>query len=84
MLEVLGRIWRSPSGRLGLVATLIIVFGGLAAPLVATHMPNQIDVAARMAPPSPENIPGFCLSVRAWPVSWRVTSRSEAWCRSGR
>ena len=52
MLDVLSRIWRSPSGRLGLIATLIVVIGGLAAPLLATHMPNQIDVAARMAPPS--------------------------------
>ena len=47
MLDVLRRIWRSPSGRLGLIATLIVVLGGLAAPLIATHMPNQIDVAAR-------------------------------------
>ena len=54
MLDVLSRIWRSPSGRLGLVATLIVVLGGLAAPLIATHMPNQIDVAARMSPPSAE------------------------------
>ena len=52
MLEVLRRIWSSPSGRIGLVATLVIVFAGLAAPLIATHMPNQIDVAARMSPPS--------------------------------
>ena len=52
MLDVLRRIWRSPSGRLGLIATLIVVLGGLAAPLIATHMPNQIDVAARMSPPS--------------------------------
>jgi peptide/nickel transport system permease protein len=52
MLDVLSRIWRSPSGRLGLIATLIVVIGGLAAPLLATHMPNQIDVAARMTPPS--------------------------------
>jgi peptide/nickel transport system permease protein len=52
MLDVLTRIWRSPSGRLGLIATLIVVIGGLAAPLIATHMPNQIDVAARMTPPS--------------------------------
>ena len=52
MLDVLSRIWRSPSGRLGLIATLIVVIGGLAAPLIATHMPNQIDVAARMTPPS--------------------------------
>jgi peptide/nickel transport system permease protein len=52
MLEVLGRIWSSPSGRIGLIATLIVVLGGIAAPLIATHMPNQIDVAARMSPPS--------------------------------
>lgn len=52
MLDTLRRIWRSPSGRLGLIATLIVVAGGLAAPLIATHMPNQIDVAARMSPPS--------------------------------
>jgi peptide/nickel transport system permease protein len=52
MLVVLGRIWRSPGGRLGLIATFLVVFSGLAAPLLATHMPNQIDVAHRMAPPS--------------------------------
>jgi peptide/nickel transport system permease protein len=52
MLDVFSRIWRSPSGRLGLIATLVVVLGGVAAPLIATHMPNQIDVAARMAPPS--------------------------------
>jgi peptide/nickel transport system permease protein len=52
MLDVLRRIWSSPSGRVGLIATLIVVLGGIAAPLIATHMPNQIDVAARMSPPS--------------------------------
>ena len=30
MLDILRRIWRSPSGRIGLVATLIVVLGGLA------------------------------------------------------
>ena len=52
MLDVFRRIWRSPSGRLGLIAALIVIFGGLAAPLLATHLPNQIDVAARLTPPS--------------------------------
>jgi peptide/nickel transport system permease protein len=52
MADILRRIWGSPSGRLGLIATLLVVLAGLAAPLIATHMPNQIDVAARMAPPS--------------------------------
>jgi peptide/nickel transport system permease protein len=52
MLDVLRRIWSSPSGRIGLVATLIVVLGGIAAPLIAAYMPNQIDVAARMSPPS--------------------------------
>jgi peptide/nickel transport system permease protein len=51
-VEVLRRIWKSPSGRLGLIATLLVVVGGLAAPLLATHMPNQLDVAARLTPPS--------------------------------
>ena len=51
-MEVLRRIWKSPSGRLGLIATLLVVVGGLAAPLLATHMPNQLDVAARLTPPS--------------------------------
>jgi len=55
MLDVFSRIWRSPSGRLGLIATLVVVLGGVAAPLIATHMPNQIDVAARMAPPSADH-----------------------------
>jgi peptide/nickel transport system permease protein len=52
MRDVFRRIWRSPSGRLGLIATLIIVLGGIAAPLIATHQPNAIDVAARLTPPS--------------------------------
>lgn len=52
MMDILRRIWRSPSGRIGLIATLLVVIGGLAAPLIATHMPNQIDVAARLTPPS--------------------------------
>ena len=52
MVDILRRVWRSPSGRLGLIATLIVVLAGLAAPLIATHLPNQIDVAARMSPPS--------------------------------
>lgn len=51
-MDILRRIWRSPSGRIGLIATFIVVFGGLAAPLLATHMPNQIDVAARLSPPT--------------------------------
>lgn len=51
-MEVLRRIWKSPGGRLGLIATLLVVVGGLAAPLLATHMPNQLDVAARLTPPS--------------------------------
>jgi peptide/nickel transport system permease protein len=51
-VEVLRRIWKSPSGRLGLIATLLVVVGGLAAPLLATHLPNQLDVAARLTPPS--------------------------------
>jgi peptide/nickel transport system permease protein len=46
------RIWSSPSGRLGLIATLVVVLSGLAAPLLATHLPSQIDVAARLTPPS--------------------------------
>src|SRR5262245_50646752 len=49
---VLRRVWTSPSGRIGLIATLLVVVGGLAAPLLATHLPSQIDVAARLTPPS--------------------------------
>ena len=52
MLDILRRVWLSPSGRIGLVATLIVVLGGLLAPAIATHMPNQIDVANRLTPPS--------------------------------
>ena len=52
MLDILRRVWHSPSGRIGLVATLIVVLGGLLAPVIATHMPNQIDVANRLTPPS--------------------------------
>lgn len=52
MLAVFRKVWASPSGRIGLVATLIVVVAGLAAPLLATHQPNQIDVAMRLTPPS--------------------------------
>jgi peptide/nickel transport system permease protein len=52
MLGLLRQVWRSPSGRLGLIATLIVVLGGLCAPLIATHMPNQIEVPARLTAPS--------------------------------
>lgn len=51
-VEVLRRVWMSPSGRIGLIATLLVVVGGLAAPLLATHLPSQIDVVARLTPPS--------------------------------
>lgn len=54
-MDVFRCIWRSPSGRLGLIATLIVVLGGLLAPFIATHMPNQIDVAARLTPPSADH-----------------------------
>jgi peptide/nickel transport system permease protein len=52
MGDVLRRVWKSPSGRLGMIAALLVIFGGLAAPLIATHLPNQIDVTARLTPPS--------------------------------
>ncbi|HEY6632201.1 MAG TPA: ABC transporter permease [Rhizobiaceae bacterium] len=52
MHDVFQRIWRSPSGRLGLIATLLVVICGIAAPLLATHQPNALDVAARLSPPS--------------------------------
>lgn len=52
MKEIFQRIWRSPSGRLGLIATFLVLFGGIAAPLIATHQPNALDVAARLTPPS--------------------------------
>lgn len=52
MPEVLSRIWSEPTGRIGLVATGLILIAGAAAPLLATHDPNAIDVAARMGPPS--------------------------------
>ena len=52
MLDIFRRVWRSPSGRIGLVATLIVVLAGVLAPIIATHLPNQIDVAARLTPPS--------------------------------
>jgi len=57
-MEVLRRIWSSPSGRLGLIATLIVVVGGIAAPFIATHLPTQIDVAARLTPPSAAHLLG--------------------------
>lgn len=51
-MSVLARIWRSPTGRIGLVAMLLILVGGIGAPWLATHGPNQIDVAQRLAGPS--------------------------------
>ncbi len=52
MRRIFAQVWQSPSGRIGLIATFLVVMAGLAAPLLATHLPNQIDVAARLAPPS--------------------------------
>lgn len=49
---VLRQVWKSPSGRLGMIAAFLVIFGGVAAPLIASHMPNQIDIAARLSPPS--------------------------------
>lgn len=39
-MEILRRVWTSPSGRIGLIATVMVILGGLAAPFIATHMPN--------------------------------------------
>ena len=58
MLDILQRVWRSPSGRIGMIATLLVVLGGLLAPVIATHLPNQIDVALRLTPPSADHLLG--------------------------
>lgn len=58
MAAVLAVIWRSPSGRIGLVATVLVLLAALAAPVLAPHPPNQLDIAARLTPPSAAHLLG--------------------------
>jgi len=51
-MEVVAAVWRSPTGRVGLILAVLLVCGALLAPLLPLWPPNRIDVAARLSPPS--------------------------------
>jgi peptide/nickel transport system permease protein len=50
--SVAGRIWASPTGRIGALLTAVVLVLAVFAPWLATHDPNGIDVPARYAAPS--------------------------------
>jgi peptide/nickel transport system permease protein len=52
MRGTLSQVWGAPGGRLGLVATLLVIVMALAAPWLSPYDPNAIDVASRMGGPS--------------------------------
>jgi len=49
--RLLGLMWRSPTGRVGVILVTLLVFAALAAPLLAPYSPTAIDVRHRLAPP---------------------------------
>jgi peptide/nickel transport system permease protein len=52
MSAVLRRVWRSGTGRIGLVLVVFVVLAALLAPLIAPHDPNQIAVTNRFSAPT--------------------------------
>jgi len=46
-----GLMWRSPTGRVGLILVALLVLVALLAPLLAPYSPTAIDVRHRLAPP---------------------------------
>ncbi|MBM3571398.1 MAG: ABC transporter permease, partial [Alphaproteobacteria bacterium] len=58
MMEVLERVWRSPTGRIGLVLVAIVVLMALFADVIATHNPARIAVTKRFQAPSWEHLLG--------------------------
>jgi len=49
--RLIGLMWRSPTGRVGVILVTLLVFVALAAPLLAPYSPTAIDVRHRLAPP---------------------------------
>lgn len=51
-MSVLATIWRSPTGRIGLMLTLLVVGFSLLGPLLLPHPPQRIAVLSRFQAPS--------------------------------
>ncbi len=54
-IRLAGRIWSSPTGRLGFVLAMLILAFALFAPWLSTHDPYRLDVLNRFAAPSAEH-----------------------------
>ncbi|HLZ66102.1 MAG TPA: ABC transporter permease [Aliidongia sp.] len=53
MRAALVAVWRSPTGRIGLVLVVAVLLFSLAGPFVIPHAPNQLDVLHRFSGPTP-------------------------------
>lgn len=53
MRGVLRRVWRNPTGRLGLLLVVAVLLLGLAGPPLVPYDPNKLNIMARFAGPSP-------------------------------
>lgn len=51
-MSALARLWRNPTGRIGLALVVLVLVPAVAAEWVATHDPNALDVETRFAGPS--------------------------------
>jgi peptide/nickel transport system permease protein len=51
----LRRLWRNPLSAAGLVLSVALVLVAVAAPLIATHDPLELDPANRLGPPTAEH-----------------------------
>jgi peptide/nickel transport system permease protein len=51
-VSILTALWRSPTGRIGLLLTLLVVAFSLVGPLLLQHPPQRIAVLSRFQPPS--------------------------------
>ena len=56
--SLLVHVWRSPTGRLGLVLSALIAVMVLFGPLVVSHPPDQLALAEKLRPPSPTHLLG--------------------------
>ena len=52
MRAAFAAVWRSPTGRLGLVLVALVLLFSLFGPLVIPHEPNQLDVLHRFSGPT--------------------------------
>ena len=66
-------LWRNPGARIGGFAMLLMLVAALFAPLIATHDPNAIDVAARLSPPTAAHWRIRCARWARWnPCLWKI------------